>query len=102
MTWKGLAESSSWPCTGQPHDARRDGPGSGCAQDVSVSMMLQRFVATSNRNGLTIKSVHARDWPVAATSYFSEIEHRVKPVVFLTWKWWCLCANLCAVLAAVL
>lgn len=45
---------------------------------MSVSMMLQRFVATSSRNGLKIKSSHAGDWPVAATSSYSEIGHCVK------------------------
>lgn len=99
---EGICEVQLLSCTGQPQDTRSDGPGRGCTKDVSVSMMLQTFVAASGRNGLKIKSSHAGDQPAAATSSYSEIELGVKPVFFLTWKGWCLCANLCAGLAAAL
>lgn len=97
---EGICEVQLLSCTGQPQDTRSDGPGRGCTKDVSVSMMLQTFVAASGRNGLKIKSSHAGDQPEAATSSYSEIELGLKPVFFLTWKGWCLCANLCAGLAA--
>lgn len=64
-------------------DTRSDGPARGCMQDVSASMVLQKFAATSYRNGLKIKFNHAENQPVAATASYSETERCVKPVIFL-------------------